>query len=150
MNKEIYDPTRNKMILINKCSVQAVTSFPEMKIFHDVEYPAYAPENSVIAPLKHLVQGKKIVIVLGTWCGDSKLLLPRFIKLMDLIMVDEQHIALICVDGNKKAENGLIDSLNITNVPTFIVYQGEKELGRIVEMPVISLEEDLLLILEKE
>jgi hypothetical protein len=32
--------------------------------------------------------------------------------------------------------------LNITHVPTFIYYRNEKELGRIVENPMESLEKD--------
>jgi len=40
-----------------------------------------------------------------------------------------------------------ISALKIERVPTFIVYDGIKELGRIIETPAETLEEDLLMIL---
>ena len=58
---------------------------------------------------------------------------------------------IIAVDGHKKAENGVIDGLDIQSVPTFIVYDKKgKELGRIVEHPKTTLEGDLLAILQKK
>lgn len=150
LNQKTEDISRGKTILIDECNVEALISFPEMKVFYDVEYPAYCPDNETVRKLSPLMKGKKIIIVLGTWCGDSKLQVPRFIKLMDVLKVNETDITLICVDGNKKAESGLIDDLNITNVPTFILYQEDKELGRIIEVPETTLENDLLLISEEE
>ncbi len=136
--------------MINKCTRDELILFPEMKAQYDVEYPLYEPESAIITKLNLLITEKNATIVLGTWCGDSKLQVPRFLKLMDVLQVNEDDITFICVDGAKKAENGLIDNLSITNVPTFIVYQKNKELGRIIESPETSLENDLLLILEKK
>ena len=39
--------------------------------------------------------------------------------------------------------------MNIERVPTFIIYRGEKEIGRIVETPKKSLERDLWNIVKK-
>ena len=39
---------------------------------------------------------------------------------------------------------------NIHRVPTFIFLHGNKEIGRIVESPVVSLEKDMIAILEKK
>jgi hypothetical protein len=44
----------------------------------------------------------------------------------------------------------LEDGFDITNVPTFIFYRNGKEINRIVESPVISLEKDMLSILAGE
>ncbi|WP_225872610.1 thioredoxin family protein [Pedobacter frigoris] len=149
MNKKIEDISRGKTVMINKCTRDALISFPDMKPQYDIEYPTYKPDSVTISRLIPLITEKKVTIVLGTWCGDSKLQVPRFIKLMDVLKVNENDITFICVNGAKKAENGLIDNLNITNVPTFILYEKEEELGRIIESPKTSLENDLLLILEK-
>ena len=147
INKKIDDPSRNKTVLINKCTREGLTTFPEFEERYAVEYPAYVPDSLTLDSIKPLVKERKITIVLGTWCGDSKLQVPRFFKIMDALQVSEKNITIICVDGHKKAENGLIEPLKIERVPTFIVYQKDQEIGRIIESPKISLEKDLLLIL---
>lgn len=151
MNKKIEDPTKNRAILINHCTREGLVTFPEMKERYDVEYPAYKPDSLVVDSLKPLIKDQKITIVLGTWCGDSKLQLPHFFKILDALSIPEKNITLICVDGLKKAENGLTDSLGIQRVPTFIFYNKDKEeTGRIIESPQTSLEKDMLLILSKK
>ena len=151
MNKIIEDPTKNRAILINQCTREGLVTFPEMKEIYDMEYPAYQPDSTAIDSLKPLVTDLKITIVLGTWCGDSKLHVPHFLKILDKLTIPEKNITLISVNGLKKAENGLLDSLNIQRVPTFIFYNKDKtETGRIVERPQTTLEQDMLLILSKE
>lgn len=151
MNQEIHDPTLNKSILINKCTQNTVANFHEMKLIYDVEYLAYTPDFVVLKQLSGLIQNKKIIIILGTWCGDSKTQIPRFIKLMDLLLVDEPQITIFCVDGNKKADDGMIELLEISNIPTFIIFDNkQQELGRIIETPIETLEKDLLLILKNQ
>jgi hypothetical protein len=60
------------------------------------------------------------------------------------------NIKMICVDGDKKCEDVDISGLNIEKVPTFIIYAGNKEIGRIIETPANSIESDLLQILQKQ
>lgn len=151
MNKKIEDPTKNRTVLINHCTREGLVSFPEMKERYDVEYPAYELDSAVIDSLKPLVKDQKITIVLGTWCGDSKLQVPHFFKITDALGIPEKDIDLICVDGHKKAEGSLTDSLDIQRVPTFIFYNKEKEeKGRIIEHPAVTLEKDMLLILSRK
>lgn len=69
----------------------------------------------------------------GTWCGDTKNLLPIFYNLVDKSGYDDKKITLVGVDRNKKAKDDITTRYNITNVPTFIVLQNGKEVGRIVE-----------------
>ncbi|WP_449435026.1 hypothetical protein [Pedobacter steynii] len=71
-------------------------------------------------------------------------------KIADALPIDKQDITFICVDRAKKAEYGLLENLNIDRVPTFIIYDHRKELGRIIEKPVISIEEDLVLMLSRK
>ncbi|TDQ06446.1 thioredoxin family protein [Pedobacter metabolipauper] len=150
INKTIEDPTRNKKVMLNICTREGLVSFPEMKERYDVEYPNYKPDSTVIQELKPLVVDKKITIVLGTWCGDSKLQVPHFFKVMDELAISGKDVTIICVDGQKKAENGLLDNLNIERVPTIIFYEAGKEKGRIIETPAATLEKDMLSILTKK
>jgi thiol-disulfide isomerase/thioredoxin len=144
LNKRTQDPTKNKLVMMNQCTRDSLTNFPEFKTMYDSQYPAYSPDSTTISKLKPAISGLKVTIVLGTWCGDSKLQVPHFLKVLDQTGVQEKDITLICVDGHKKSENGLTDNLSIERVPTFIVTKTGKEVGRIVESPKDTLENDLL------
>ncbi|RZK60085.1 MAG: thioredoxin [Pedobacter sp.] len=148
LNKKIEDPNRHKQVMLNECTREGITSFAEFKESYDPNYASYKPDSAAFADLSQLLKGKKITIVLGTWCGDSKYQVPHFLKIMDGLKVDGDKIKFIAVDGAKKAENGLIDSLKITNVPTFIFTNKKgKEVGRITEHPKETLEKDMVKIL---
>jgi len=151
VNKKIHDQARNKDILINNCTREGLTTFPEFKEMYDPLYAAYIPDAATMIELKKLIKKEKIKIILGTWCGDSKVNVPNFFKVLDALHFKQKNATIIAVDGHKKAENGIIDGLNIQNVPTFIVYDKQgKELGRIVEHPKTTIEGDLLAILKKK
>jgi hypothetical protein len=147
LNKKVQDPTKNKLVMINHVTRDSLINFPEFKTVYDNQYPDYSPDAATIEKLKPLVQGLKLTIVLGTWCGDSKLQVPHFYKVLDQIGFSDKDITLICVDGHKKDENGLADGLHIERVPTFIVTRDNKEIGRIVESPKLTLESDFLSII---
>jgi thiol-disulfide isomerase/thioredoxin len=148
LNKKIEDPTRHKQVLLNLCTREGITSFAEFKESYDPNYAAYMPDSTTLAELSKSLKGKKITIVFGSWCGDSKLQVPNFLKIMDAVKVEENQLTFIAVDGVKKAENGLIDSLTISRVPTFIFTDKKgKEIGRITEHPQLSLEKDMLKLL---
>jgi thiol-disulfide isomerase/thioredoxin len=149
LNKKFEDPTKGRTVLLNICTRGELVNFPEIKGSYDLLYPAYQPEVSVINDIKQLSGEQKITVVLGTWCGDSKLQVPHFFKIADQLSIAEENMQLICVDGKKQAENGLLDGLNITQVPTFIFYREDRELGRIIESPQTTLEYDLLTLLKR-
>ncbi|QNK61453.1 thioredoxin family protein [Pedobacter sp. PAMC26386] len=117
---------------------------PAMKEKYDLEYPAYQPNLDATQKLKSSLRDKKVIIVMGNWCGDSRLQVPHFYKILDEAGVAENNITLIFVDENKKAENGLVDQLKIDRIPTFVITANEKEIGRITEWPLVTLEEDLV------
>ncbi|CAM4034120.1 hypothetical protein SAMN06265348_101391 [Pedobacter westerhofensis] len=142
------------------CTRESILSVTEMKEKYDTEYSGYTPDPAVLKELKPLLgitkpDGEtsplsgdiKIVIVMGTWCSDSRLHVSHFYKIADSIAINENNISLICVDETKKAENGLTDHLNITSVPTFILSQNDREIGRIIETPENTLESDMVHIL---
>lgn len=148
LNKKMEDPNRHKEVMLNICTREGITTFPEFKESYDSNYATYKPDSTSFAQLTELLKDKKITIVLGTWCGDSKHQVPDFLKVMDALKVNENKITYICVDGNKKAENGLIDNMKITNVPTFIFTDKKGvEVGRITERPKETLEKDMLIAL---
>lgn len=145
LNKKIEDPNKHKEVMINKCTRAALTSFPEFKESYDLNYNYYKVDSAALKELGEALKGTKITIVLGTWCDDSKFQVPRFLKIIDQLNLPTEKLTFIAVDGLKKAENGLIDNMNIEHVPTFIFSNKKgEEIGRIVESPKETLEKDIL------
>ena len=113
-------------------------------------YSEYQPDPSVMDDLKGISkEGLKITIVLGTWCPDSRREVPRFMRIMELWGFSASDIRFIGVDINKIAPLGDYPLLGIERVPTFIFYRNNVETGRIIEVPVTSLEQDTRDILKK-
>ena len=103
--------------------------------------------DNFVEMIKILHARVDIVVVMGTWCGDSKREVPRFLKIADLASISPSQIKFYGVDRTKKSPDGITEKYHIERVPTFIFLKNEQELGRIVESPVHSLEEDMLSIL---
>ncbi|RTY87532.1 thioredoxin family protein [Flavobacterium sp. GT3R68] len=110
-------------------------------------YENYQPNHEVVEQLHKLTDNVKITIFMGTWCEDSQQQVPRFYKILKFISFDFNKVTLIATDRSKKTPEHLEEGMTITHVPTFIIYKNEKEIQRIVETPVESLEKDLLTIL---
>lgn len=88
-----------------------------------------------------------VKVFLGTWCGDSKNWVPKFIELWDSIGLSKEQIELIAVHNKseyyKQGPNGEEQGVNVHRVPTFVFYKDNEEVARIVEQPLNSLETDL-------
>jgi thiol-disulfide isomerase/thioredoxin len=70
---------------------------------------------------------------MGTWCDDSRFIVPKFYSLLDAAGFPQDKVSLIGVDRSKKTLSHLAEALNIENVPTIIVMNNGKEIGRVVE-----------------
>jgi len=90
------------------------------------------------------IEGKIIIIILGTWCSDSRREVPRVVKILDFINFPKDKLFFIAVDRNIKGLYDEIDGLEIKYVPTVIVYEGGKEIGHIIENPTVTLEKDFI------
>lgn len=121
--------------------------------WYEKEYnnPDYVPDADIIEELKTIATDDlTITIVLGTWCPDSRREVPRFMKLVAAWGFPEEKIRFIGVDINKVAPLGDYAALGIERVPTFIFYENKIETGRIIEVPVTSLEQDTRDILKRK
>ncbi|MGD0710291.1 MAG: thioredoxin family protein [Bacteroidales bacterium] len=145
INKTKIDEKSQMEVLIGLCNRDGLKS-DLFKTYYDAEYDAYKPHTIDIGNLKSALANKNItvIIVMGSWCGDSQEQVPRFFKIIDAIGFTENNVTIYCVDRNKKTDKGEIDNLKITLVPTFIFYKDGKEIGRIVESPKATLEKDML------
>lgn len=146
VNKIVVDEKLNKEVLIGPCDRKGLESDVFAEYYHN-EYKAYNMDASIVKRIKDLKKGVEVIIVMASWCHDSKVQVPRFYKIMDEAGVRESKLTLIAVDRAKTAGDTDISWLNIERVPTFILYKKDREIGRIIESPNSTLEKDILLIL---
>ncbi len=138
-----FDDKSGKECLIGVCD-RAAFSDTVYSGWFDSEYEEYVVDTESTGTLKELLKDVKIKIIMATWCSDSRREVPRFYKIMDSMTLPADKITCINVNREKKGVADETDSLDIKFVPTFIFYKEGKELGRIVETPVQSLEKDML------
>ena len=100
-------------------------------------YEAYKPDTVVLEKIRKELPAARMVIISASWCPDCRRNVPRMARI-------SQHLPEWKFEIYPREDEARTQSLGIRAIPTFIVYQGEKELGRIVENPALgSLEADL-------
>ena len=125
------------------------------------EYDSYVANLDSLETLQKGLKNVRLTCVFGTWCSDSKREVPRFWRLLDDIGVPASALTMYAVGSSRfteemKIPNEVLDWsrdvkawYDVTSVETIIVERGGREIGRIVEAPAKSLEEDLLDILQQ-
>lgn len=139
-------PDEDTIILIGRANEDGFKQEP-FNIWYEKNYSEYEVNPNTSSSLKHLLKDVKIKAFMGTWCSDSQRETPRFYKIIKDAGFDENDIELITMSREKDTPEGYEVGLNITNVPTFIFYKNDKEINRIVESPITSLEKDMISIL---
>ncbi len=149
LNTVIYDELAEQDILIGYCNKKGLSSATFNKWF-DKKYENYKVKTEILDQLNtDIVEDIEFKIILGTWCHDSQREVPGFIKIAEHWGLGSL-ITMIGVDKNKEAGDISISDLGIELVPTFIIYYGGEEIGRIIESPIESLEKDIIKILSFE
>ncbi|MBL7730323.1 MAG: hypothetical protein JNM88_04030 [Chitinophagaceae bacterium] len=135
-------------ILYGVCNKDSLLIEPFNK-WYSSGYDSYQPKTETIQSIKKQnTDNISIEIFFGTWCGDSKREVPRFLKLLNSIGFPDKKVILIGLGGSdsliKQSPQHEEAGKGIFRVPTFIVYRNGVEINRINEFPVFSLEKDLL------
>lgn len=137
--------------LIGPLTREAWSAFdPEL----EPEADAYEPAPDLVKALAYLPRDVTVTVVLGTWCSDSQREVPRFWKVLDEADPEGLDLVMIGVgradapeaaawEAEHGVEPGYRERFAIEYVPTFIVTEDGREIGRIVETPEVSLEADL-------
>jgi thiol-disulfide isomerase/thioredoxin len=111
----------------------------------------YTPDQNALQLLRANRDSINIVAFGGTWCDDTKYILPKFFALADAAGLSPDRVTLLGVDRSKKTIQHLSEAFGITNVPTLIVMKNGKEVGRVVEYGRTGLfDKDLAEILGKK
>ena len=149
MDQELLDPN-GTVTLLGKSSYKRLKEAPFKDWFVKNE-ESYVAEVDVTRKLKKKLNSiDSITIFMGTWCGDSKREVPRLTRTLQEAGFDFEKVNIICLDRRfnfyKQSPQHEESGLNIHRVPTILLHKGGEELGRIIEHPVATIEEDLLAI----
>ena len=98
--------------------------------------------------LKKFKQPISIKVYFGQWCHDSHRETPRIIKLFNQLNQDNFALWFYALDVRKSDPLGLAKADNILKTPTVVIYRGEREVGRILEVPRVDWASDIAALLE--
>jgi thiol-disulfide isomerase/thioredoxin len=112
-------------------------------------YDEYQPAPEDIAVVREAPEGALVMVYFGSWCGDSRLGVPAFLKTLEEAHAPNLKVRYVAVDRSKKEPARRLDGVGLDLVPTFILSVRGHEIGRIVETPATTIEHDLALLLRK-
>jgi hypothetical protein len=114
------------------------------------DYRDYTPRKDVVEKIAGIGGSVDILVFFGTWSRDSVSEVPKILRVLDAADNKNLKLALYGVDRARQEGLGMSEKFNIRRVPTTIVLRDGTELGRLVEYPKESCEEDLLRILSRK
>lgn len=115
--------------IINREIIEKDTSFK----WYNENKTGYTPFAKAVSGLKRNADSVQLLVFMGTWCGDSHNIIPKFYTLLDSAGFAANRVTMVGVDRSKKTSGHLAEALNVLNVPTIIVMKNGKETGRVVE-----------------
>lgn len=113
-------------------------------------YNAHPLNKALVSQIDSLLNDIEVTIYMGTWCEDSQREVPGFFKIIDALEANDQVQPIVGLNEDKVSQDGSAEQAGVTNVPTFIFSKDGEEINRIVEFPIISLEQDILDILQEK
>jgi len=142
----VIDTTNNQRMLLGYCNRQAFQDTSFSWWFNSV-YDMYEIDSTTTLSFKDKLDNIRITIVMGTWCSDSRRVVPKFLRVLDYLKFPKDSTSIIAVGRNRKGRANETDEMKIELVPTIIFYRNSLEIGRIVESPKETIEKDILKIL---
>lgn len=135
-------PEKGEKLLLGQISPEALkdTCFA----WFSEGYDDYQIPDSTAQRLKGLLKGISIKVVLGTWCSDTRLQIPRLIKILDDAQFPLKSLRMYAVGRDRRCSGYDAKSDSVSLIPTIILYENGAEKGRITESPKETIEKDLI------
>lgn len=145
INQEI-NQENGQSFLIGQIDIAGLSS-KSYQSWYSNNHKSYQVDHETISPIKLELAKHQILVFMGTWCGDSKREVPHFIKVLEAADFPMENLKIVALDRRKEkyktSPNGEEWGLQIKRVPTFIFYKNGKEINRIIESPITTLEADI-------
>lgn len=139
-----------RKFLIGQISIDDLKKAPYQSWF-DQNFTNYQVEGATVESFSSKLEAYNLLLFMGTWCGDSKREVPRVAKILEVADFPMEQLKIVAVDRRKefykKSPGGEEWGLDIKRVPTLIFLKDGKEVNRLVESPLRTLEQDFLAII---
>ena len=139
-----------RKFLVGQISIDDLKRAPYQSWFN-LNFTNYQVEGATIESFSSKLKAYNLLLFMGTWCGDSKREVPRIARILEEADFPIEQLKIVAVDRRKdfykKSPGGEEWGLDIKRVPTLIFLKDGKEVNRLVESPLNSLEQDFLAIL---
>jgi len=139
-----FDSKTEKPLLRGQITFEDITTESAFSWIYD----EYESSPIIVSKLKDLLPKYRIVVFIGTWCEDTQYLLPQLFQTLKDASFDFNALEMYGVNRAKQGLNSEHQIYNIQKVPTIIIMDRFKEVGRIVESVESTIEKELLDILE--
>jgi thiol-disulfide isomerase/thioredoxin len=126
-DKENYSKVLKGIFTLNELATDTAFSW------YSQAKKSFTPNPDVVKKYAAAKDSLSFLVFGGTWCDDTKHLMPNFLLTADAAGIPANHITMIGVDRDKKSLFNLTETFNVTLVPTIIVLKNGKEIGRVVE-----------------
>lgn len=93
----------------------------------------FNPDSTLVQAMRAHQDSTYFVLFGGTWCDDTQSILPRFFKLQEMAGIPDSCVSFFAVDRNKHSISQVPQAFGITRVPTIVLMNRGKEIGRLVE-----------------
>ena len=140
-------------IITGETNLEQLEQIPEFWMEYLSYYADYVIDREKLRAIGEELNSKsiKIIAIIGTWCGDTKEQMPVLQKILDNLPEESRWtIEYVGVDRDKTVDGLDIASLGVNFIPAFIFYENDQEIGRIIETPSSTMENDIIRILRKE
>lgn len=148
--KEEITLENGSKFLVGQISIEDLKAEP-YKDWYETNFSTYKTEAYKVNSFANELKNHNLLLFMGTWCGDSKREVPRIIKMLEDANFPLNQLKIVGVDRRKqfykKSPGGEEWGLDIRKVPTLIFLKNGREVNRIVESPIVSLEVDFATIL---
>lgn len=143
-----YENSRGQKHIAGPFPLELLEEDPTYAAWYENSYKKFELSDEKTKWAKNL-KGAQVTIYMGTWCGDSKNYVPKFVHAWTKAGLSRDQLKFVGLYGSsqfgkyKQGPNAEEEGRMIHRVPTFIFEREDKEFARIVEEPVNDLETDL-------
>ena len=136
-------------LLLGKIGIEALQS-GIYRDWYTANHEDYEVNMSLVHEFKKDLKAYHLLLFMGTWCSDSQREVPRLMKILETANFPMDKLKIVALDREKRSPNGEEWGLAVHWVPTLLFLKEGKEINRIVESPLSSLEADMLAIVSGE
>ncbi len=125
----VIDSVSQEEMLIGPISYQELSAHTAFTWVND----SFKSKLNPILLAQKLDHSLRFLVFIGTWCSDSRNIIPEFIQFANEISFPQENIQFYGVDRNKNGTDETSNIYQITNVPTIIGLKDGKEIFKIIE-----------------